>query len=259
MRVNPARSQGSRGNASQCRHPLAPPSAMLQHAGIASIQAVALLQVQEDVASANLNVGACGIPAARFVRNARANVDLQITIRILTIAVTSRPATRLGILSSEISLHLTPADQRIMSEFHGNLTDYSVDVWRTSYRLLGNAGDASECSQQTIADALRIDPTSVRSWRAVLCRIATRRAMDLLRRRYREQEVILRLDKEPGIDDPPNVDMEYDELCQQVRKALVALSANQVPLCANMRETTLNFIRVEGMEHSHDRYRQQKN
>ncbi|QDT06917.1 hypothetical protein K227x_53410 [Rubripirellula lacrimiformis] len=34
---------------------------------------------------------------------------------------------------------------------------------------------------------------------------------------------------------------------------------NRGALCANMRETTLNFIRVEGMEHSHDRYRQQKN
>ena len=114
-----------------------------------------------------------------------------------------------------------------MSEFHANLTEHSDDVWRTAYRLLDDTEDARECFQQTFLDALRIDPTTVRSWRAVLCRIATRRAMDLLRRRYRDQGSIHRLETEPLKEDPPEADLLFQELRQTVRETLATLSPNQ--------------------------------
>lgn len=105
--------------------------------------------------------------------------------------VTARPLVRLlRVCCPSSFLFQNP----LMSEFHAHLTEHSDDVWRTAYRLLNDSEDAGECFQQTFTDALKIDPATVRCWRAVLSRIATRRAMDLLRRRYRDQDSIHRLD-----------------------------------------------------------------
>ena len=75
-------------------------------------------------------------------------------------------------------------------------------VWRTAFRLLNNREDALDCYQQTFLDAMSLDRV-VRSWHSALCCIATRRAMDQLRRRYREQQVITRSDIELTTDAPP--------------------------------------------------------
>ena len=114
-----------------------------------------------------------------------------------------------------------------MSEFHANMTEYSDDVWRTAYRLLNDTEDARECFQQTFTDALKIEPATVHCWRAVLSRIATRRAMDLLRRRYRDQNSIHRLETEPLKEDPPEADLAFKELRRAVRETLATLPANQ--------------------------------
>lgn len=114
-----------------------------------------------------------------------------------------------------------------MPESHANLTKHSGSVWHTAYRLLNDTEDARECFQQTFLDALKIDPATVGNWRAVLCRIATRRAMDLLRRRYREQGSIHRLEREPPQEDPPEADLAFKELRQAVRETLATLSTNQ--------------------------------
>jgi RNA polymerase sigma-70 factor (ECF subfamily) len=59
-------------------------------------------------------------------------------------------------------------------------------VWRTLWRLLANRADVEECFQETFLAALQFSRRqTVKNWPAVLCHLATARAMDRLRLRYR--------------------------------------------------------------------------
>ncbi|MGB2866581.1 MAG: sigma-70 family RNA polymerase sigma factor [Sedimentisphaerales bacterium] len=59
-------------------------------------------------------------------------------------------------------------------------------VWQTSYRLLGNHADAADCFQETFISALKFCRRQrVRNFSALLTRLATARAIDQLRRRFR--------------------------------------------------------------------------
>lgn len=114
-----------------------------------------------------------------------------------------------------------------MTELHQQLVECADDVWRIAYRLLNNDEDARECYQQSFLDALRLDASSVRDWRSMLCKIATRRAMDQLRRRYRDQARLLRIDSEPVQTLPPDARLIDRELCEEVRNVLSTLPSNQ--------------------------------
>ncbi len=60
-------------------------------------------------------------------------------------------------------------------------------VWQTSYRLLGNHADAADCFQETFISALEFCRRQrVRNFSALLTRLATARAIDQLRRRFRQ-------------------------------------------------------------------------
>src|SRR5690242_14067631 len=72
-------------------------------------------------------------------------------------------------------------DWQAISRQYGSL------VWRTGYRLLGSDADAADCFQETFLCALDVSKRqAVRNWPALLQRLATARALDLLRRRKRE-------------------------------------------------------------------------
>jgi RNA polymerase sigma-70 factor (ECF subfamily) len=74
-----------------------------------------------------------------------------------------------------------------MVDWDGIIDREGPAVWRTVRRLLTRRADAEECFQETFLAALELwrrEP--VRSPRAVLRRLATARAVDRLRRRYRE-------------------------------------------------------------------------
>lgn len=59
-------------------------------------------------------------------------------------------------------------------------------VWQISYRLLGNHADAADCFQETFVSALEFCRRQrVRNFPALLARLATARAIDQLRRRFR--------------------------------------------------------------------------
>jgi RNA polymerase sigma-70 factor, ECF subfamily len=59
-------------------------------------------------------------------------------------------------------------------------------VWRTLWRLLANREDVEECFQETFLSALKLSRRqTVECWPALLCSLATARAMDRLRKRYR--------------------------------------------------------------------------
>lgn len=74
-----------------------------------------------------------------------------------------------------------------MVDWDGIIDREGPAVWQTVRRLLTHRADAEECFQETFLAALdlwRRQP--VRSPRAALQRLATARAIDRLRRRYRE-------------------------------------------------------------------------
>jgi RNA polymerase sigma factor (sigma-70 family) len=100
-------------------------------------------------------------------------------------------------------------------------------VWRTVYRLLNNHEDALDCYQQTFVDAVRLDGTKVQSWRSTLCCIATRRAMDQLRHRYRAQNIQSLTNTELSTQERPDQRILDDELRGQIRDALATLPDQQ--------------------------------
>jgi RNA polymerase sigma factor (sigma-70 family) len=107
-------------------------------------------------------------------------------------------------------------------------------VWRTVYRLLGNRPDAEDCYQETFLSALdlwRRQP--VRNSRAMLQRLATARAMDRLRSRYRNaaRGTIPGISPEcdqtkSGIPGPSELAASA-ELSARLREALATLPARQ--------------------------------
>src|SRR5262245_59124613 len=76
-----------------------------------------------------------------------------------------------------------------MSDWPEIMEQEGAAVWRTAYRLLGNRADADECFQEAFLAALEVSRReSVRDWGALLRRLASSRAVDRLRRRYRHRE-----------------------------------------------------------------------
>ena len=76
-----------------------------------------------------------------------------------------------------------------MNDFDAIVAAHSAAVWRTAYRLLNHRDDALDCHQETFLAALRLQRTDVRHWRGLLLRIATQKAIDRLRQRYRAKRV----------------------------------------------------------------------
>ena len=118
-----------------------------------------------------------------------------------------------------------------MTDWAGILERDGAAVWRTVRRLVGDRADAEDCFQETFVSALesfRRQPP--RSPRAMLLRLATARAMDRLRVRYRRRR---RDEPSPAWDalaaDAPGParDAEAGELSARLRAALAELPARQ--------------------------------
>jgi len=72
-------------------------------------------------------------------------------------------------------------------DWNAILGEHSRAVWNTAYRLLGNDADASDCFQEAFAGALAFSKKqNIKNFRALLLRLATCRAMDVLRQRRRK-------------------------------------------------------------------------
>jgi len=112
-------------------------------------------------------------------------------------------------------------------------------AWRAAYRLLDNAADADDCLQDAMLAAVQLsrrDPVS--NWRALLTRLASARAMDRLRQRYRGrnlQEVVEGQAASLPATQDPGAAAQLNELRDQLRAALAQLSSDQAAafcLCA---------------------------
>lgn len=110
-------------------------------------------------------------------------------------------------------------------------------VWRTLWRLLGNRADAEECFQETFLSALQFSRTQrVRHWTALLQRLATARAVDRLRVRYRQRRAMGDSAGETDVEAasssrPGPVELAAaSELSERLRQALARLSQEQAEI-----------------------------
>lgn len=102
-------------------------------------------------------------------------------------------------------------------------------VWKTAFRLLSHEADAADCYQQTFVAALDLAaPTEVRNWRGLLVRMATSRALDLLRYRYRQRKRFEDLPEGGGeVHDATLDHASTRELGEQLYAALADLETQQ--------------------------------
>lgn len=108
---------------------------------------------------------------------------------------------------------------------------HGPDVWRTAYRLLNDRDDANDCYQDTFLKAVEFARRSeVVCWPAVLRRIATARALDQLRRRYRRaghHDGRALVDEIATTCPPAHAQLQLREEMEQLRQALTELPAEQ--------------------------------
>jgi len=117
-----------------------------------------------------------------------------------------------------------------LTDWEGILAREGPAVWRTVYRLLGRRADAEDCFQETFLAALRLWARQpVQHPRAALQRLATARAVDRLRRRYREsaRAGTVTWDALPHLAPSPPDRAAAAELSQRLREALALLPAKQ--------------------------------
>jgi len=102
-------------------------------------------------------------------------------------------------------------------------------VWQTVYRVLGRYADACDAYQDTFLDAVKVERKQpVRCWQSLLKRIATTRAIDLLRRRERQNGREANISSaEPVSDEDPVHLTQAAEILETVRSALAKLPDNQ--------------------------------
>jgi RNA polymerase sigma-70 factor (ECF subfamily) len=117
-----------------------------------------------------------------------------------------------------------------MVDWEGIVERDGPAVWRTVYRLLGRRADAEDCFQETFLAALELwrrEP--VRHPRAALLRLATARAIDRLRWRYRQagRETDAPFDGVAHAGDGPSERAAANELSQRLRQALTFLPDKQ--------------------------------
>jgi len=104
-------------------------------------------------------------------------------------------------------------------------------VWETAWRMLGNHADALDCYQRAFLDALEMARReTVRDWPALLRRLATVRALDLLRARYRHARRNEPLGDPSSVVSPepgPEQRAEAAELLERLRAAVAELPDRQ--------------------------------
>jgi len=106
-------------------------------------------------------------------------------------------------------------------------TRYRAAVWSAVIRILLHEDDARDCAQDVFMEAMEYAQTrSVRNWGGFLRWLATRRAIDRLRRRQRDHSRTVPLSSAPPVDEPRDI-LEQAELSEVVRAELTRLPESQ--------------------------------
>ena len=109
------------------------------------------------------------------------------------------------------------------------VAQHGPDVWRTAYRLISDREQANDCYQETFLQAVAYARRhQVENWGSVLKRIATARAFDCLRRRYRRGAAPLASEGPVDLREQlPEQPAEMREWMEQLRVALSQLPERQ--------------------------------
>jgi len=118
-----------------------------------------------------------------------------------------------------------------MTDWSKIVQQYGAVVWKTADRLLNNQADAEDCFQNTFVSALQLASTQkIRNWPGLLKRLATARAIERLRQRYRQSSRQAELIESSVIDAKatrPDRAAECQELVEHLRTALSTLDPRQ--------------------------------
>ena len=118
-----------------------------------------------------------------------------------------------------------------MTDWDDVLSRHGHVVWKTAWRMLGNHADALDCYQTVFLDALRVvERETVRDWPSLLRRLATARALDLLRGRYRQTNRSEPLVDPPSVVSPhsgPEQEAAEADLLERLRAELAELPGRQ--------------------------------
>jgi RNA polymerase sigma-70 factor, ECF subfamily len=118
-----------------------------------------------------------------------------------------------------------------MTDWKKIVDQYGELVWSTIYRLVDQDADASDCFQETFLEAIKLAKKEpVRNWPAFLRHIATARALDFLRARYRlRNRLASQIDPNVAVSataDPVR-EAEANEMACRLRDALAELPQQQ--------------------------------
>ena len=118
-----------------------------------------------------------------------------------------------------------------MIDWQAIIKEHGPAVWQTAYRLLGNHTDAADCFQEAFVSALAVSRRQhVQNFSALLTRLATARAIDQLRRRFRRPDCDRDLDDSSAVEDEapcPAEQAQQRELADRVRRLLDQLPAQE--------------------------------
>ncbi|MHC4746463.1 MAG: RNA polymerase sigma factor [Planctomycetota bacterium] len=118
-------------------------------------------------------------------------------------------------------MRLQVIDWQLIVDKHGQ------SVWQTAYRLLGTHSDSADCFQETFICALEVAKRQrVWNFSALLVSLATSRAIDRLRQRFRDSkfreeavDLVFVPNKGPG----PVEQLQVQELAGWLRRSLAQL------------------------------------
>ena len=133
------------------------------------------------------------------------------------------------------------------AELEKIVTEYSPFVWKICYRLVGNHADAEDCFQETFISMMDvIRRQKIRSTKAMLIRLATNKSIDRLRQRSRKSEPVSIPEhlEIVGNDRSPVQGVESKELAEQLRTALVQLSAQEAAAFCMRYLNELDYGRI---------------
>ncbi len=133
-------------------------------------------------------------------------------------------------------------DWQVVVKKHGPI------VWKTAYRLLGNHTDTADCFQETFVCALEISRRQpVRSFPALLIRLATARAIDRLRQRMRGPNISTDTADcavVPSNEVEPYQQVQAKELAIGLREALAQLPQQEAQIFCLRYLNNMSYRRI---------------
>ena len=128
-----------------------------------------------------------------------------------------------------------------MTDWSSIVRQHGPLVWQTARRLLSNESDASDCFQDAFVSAWELSRReTIRNWPSALRRLTTARALERLRRRYRDSQRTEAWPDASLADEtavPPGQSSIDAELASQLRLALSQIDPKQAEVfCLSVLE-----------------------